>query len=221
MAKRATPPATPATLTLPPDTIFKVQVAPPEKKPDAWDRWRPRVLRLLGAVLAVSGLMTFFWLLPIEHPAPLHAAGISQLSVTLTYPRYVSIGDEGTIDLSVTNISTQAVSGTLVLAFGDSPPVRLLEDSSNTLRLENLPPGGQQTLSVRYGLALQPALGGGYLEFIPRATIEGAGNADYTTQRVDIPFVPLLRTVLSLTLGPAAIAGLFWDQIKKRLFPSR
>ncbi|HEY4689962.1 MAG TPA: hypothetical protein VIK33_11665 [Anaerolineae bacterium] len=221
MAKRAASPVPAATLTLPPDTVFKVQVVPPDKPPDAWERWRPYVVWAFRAILVISGLMWFFWLQPVEYPAPLTDPGLPELSITLTYPQYVSIGDEGTIDLSVTNVSTRTISGTLVLAFGDAPPVRVRDDSANVLKVENLPPGGKQTLSVHYSLALAPTLGGGYLEFTPRASIDGGGSVDYATQRVDVTFVPLVRTMLVIVLGPAGLAGLFWDQIKKRLFPSQ
>lgn len=219
MAKRVARPPAPAVLTLPPDATFKVQVLPPEKMPGAWDRWRPYAYYVLGGVLTIAGLMAFFWLVPIEYSPALSHPDAPQLAIALTYPRYIARGDEGTIEMTVTNVSTQAISGTVVLAFGDVPAVRVGEDSSNTMKLDRLVSGGKQSLRVRYSLAQAPTFGSGSLEFTPRATIEGSGSADFApAQRVDIAFVPLLRTILpGMILG---VLGLFWDPIKKWLFPS-
>ncbi len=201
-----------------PRATLKVQVVEPEKKPDEWDRWRPRVMWALAVVLAAAFLMALIWLVPTTYTGPLTNSTVPELAILLTYPSYVTRGDEGTIDLTVINTSAQIISGTVSLVFGDSPPVQISDGSANTMTLKDLPSGGRQSLRVRYRIAEAPALGSGALIFTPRVTIQGHSPTNFDQQQVDIAFVPLLRTVISGAFGVSALVGLFWDQIKKRLF---
>jgi hypothetical protein len=143
-------------------------------------------------------------------------------TITLTYPQYISRGDEGVIDATVTNVAAQPLSGTLVLAFGSPPPITTLDDSTNVLLLKNLPPQGNQSLHVRYRIA-QPAtaFSAGLLSFTPTVTLDTGERTTYQTQSITVTPIPLVRTLLNGVLGLAALYGLLWVQIQKRLFPSK
>ena len=220
MTKHRTTTAPNPVVTLPADTTFKIQIVKEAKQPTKWDQWRPLFVRLFAAVLIVASLLWLAWLMPINYPPPLLSATIPELSLTLAYPPYLSRGDEGTIDLTVTNIASQTITGTVIVDFAVSPQIMPVEDSRNLLKLESLPSGDKQTLHARYRLAQPMVFGDDALTFTPRATLDNGSSADYDPQIINITFLPLVRTILTGTFGLSALAGLFWDQIKKRLFPA-
>ncbi len=220
MTKHRTTAAPNPVVTLPADTTFKIQIVKEAKQPTKWDQWRPLVMWLFAAVLIVASLLWLAWLMPVNYPPPLQAAAIPELSLALAYPPYLSRGDEGTIDLTVTNIASQTITGTVIVDFSVSPQIMPVEDSRNLLKLESLPSGGKQSLHVRYRLAQPMAFGDDVLTFTPRAMVENGSSSEYNPQTIHITVLPLVRTILTGTFGLSALAGLFWDQIKKRLFPS-
>lgn len=220
MTKRQTAAASQPVVTFPADATFKVQLVEAAKPATKWDQWRPRVIILFAVVLLVACLLWLAWLRPVTYTDPLKADTIPELSLTLAYPQYVSRGDEGTIDLTATNIASQTITGTVIVDFAAAPQIIQVEDSTNVLKFENLPQGGKQTLHVRYRLAQPMGFGSDALTFTPRAVLETGISADYGAQPINITFLPLVRTVLTGAFGLSALAGLFWDQIKKRLFPA-
>jgi hypothetical protein len=191
------------------------QPAKPKKR-DFWKSLRPYATWLIGFVLLVLLVMAAVWVMPTEYPPTLNHP---LAAINLVYPRFHATGDESVIDVTLTNTSTQAMTGTLLLDFGTSPPVIEVEDSVNVMKIGNLPSHGKQTLHFRYRLGFPANLSGGYLEFVPRLAIEGSSSQDYPSQRVDVPPVPWVRTVLvgTLLVGLVALLG---DQLKQRLFPS-
>jgi hypothetical protein len=192
------------------------QSAKPKKR-DLWKSLRPYATWLIGAAFLVLLLMAAVWVMPTEYPPTLNHP---LASINLVYPRFHATGDESVIDVTLTNTSTQAITGTLLLDFGASPPVIEVEDSVNVMKIENLPPDGKQTLHFRYRLGFPSNISGGYLEFVPRLEVEGSPSQDYAPQRVDVPPVPWVRTVLvgTLLVGLVALLG---DQLKEHLFPSK
>ena len=201
MTKRQSAAVPQNVLTLPVDTTFKVQLVEPVKPATSWDRWRPRVMWLFAAVLIVASLLWLAWLMPVNYPPPLQAATIPELSLTLAYPPYLSRGDDGTIDLTVTNIASQTITGTVIVNFAASPQIMQVEDSTNVVKLESLPSGGKQTLHIRYRLAQPMIFGDDALTFTPHTTLEDGRSADYSPQTINITFLPLVRTILT---GPLA-----------------
>nr|MBP7689286.1 hypothetical protein [Thermoflexales bacterium] len=220
MTKRPAVAGPQTVVTLPIDTTFKVQLVEAAKPTTRWDQWRPRVMVLFAAVLLVACLLWLAWLRPVIYSGVLKADAIPELSLTLAYPQYVSRGDEGTIDLTATNVASQTITGTVIVDFAPAPQIIQVEDSTNVLKFESLPQGGKQTLHVRYRLAQPMDFGSDTLAFTPRVVLETGISADYGSQTINITFLPLVRTILTGAFGLSALAGLFWDQIKKRLFPS-
>jgi hypothetical protein len=220
MAKPASAPPVPNILTLPPNTIFKVEVVPPAKPPDAWDQWRPIVKWLLVAVLIVSGVLYLFWIMPMAYSPVLADDRAPGLLLTVSYPVFLARGDEGAIEVTATNANTQPLTGTVTVIFSGTLPVQFVGDSGNTLKIAALPAGGQQTLHVRYQLAQIAAFGSDSLRFTPHALLENGASVDYAPQNVTITFVPLVKTILTGALGISAITGLLWAQLKQRLFPA-
>ena len=219
MARKPTPSLAQNVVTLPVDTTFKVQIVEPVKPPTVWDVWRPLVIRVLEGTLFIAGLLWFVWVAPMNYPT-LTEIGAPELSLTMAYPQYVSRGDEGAIDLTVTNVASHTITGTVLIDFGAAPQVIEAKDSTNLLKLENLPRGGKQTLHVRYQLAQPADFGNAALTFTPRAILENGSTAEYAPQTIGVTFLPLVRTILTGAFGLSALAGLLWGQIKQHLFPS-
>lgn len=203
-------------IDLPPGTKLEVEVVPAEKPPDIWARLQPYAYAILFIVLALAIIMALGWLAPYEYETlEFPQVGVR---VTLAYPQFVSHGDEGIIAATVTNTTTQSITGTLTLDLVNSPAVSGVEDSTNTLVFEDLPSGGKYTLHFRYNLTISPSIGGGYLHFKPRVTTTGFGSQEGSDLlRIDIPPIPRLRLIVPGAI--ALVVGLLWDQIKKQLFP--
>jgi hypothetical protein len=188
------------------------------RKIDLWTFLRDRPLLVLAVVLLFTMPLAFWATFPAN--PPMIREPDLPLSITLVYPRHIARDDEGTIDMTVTNVYTSPLSGTVQLVFQEQPPVTVLSETNNVLKLESLPPGGKQTLHLKYVLALSPAIGGGFIEFSPRAEIEGFGQKDYSQkQTVDILAIPRLSSLLVLVV--LGTLGLLGDQLKQRLFPSK
>jgi hypothetical protein len=213
----------PHQLTLPPNTILKVEVVESTKPPTIWDQLRPIAYYAFATVIIVATIVWWYWVKPVAYvEPPVDPTQTAALAVTLVYPQFVSRGDEGVIDVTITNITPQPISGTLVLDFGNPPPITTLDNSTNVLTLKDLPPRGNQSLHLRFSLAqsttdLSPAT----LIFTPRVTLDSGEGAAYQAQSINVTPIPMVRTLLNGALGLAALYGLLWAQIQKRLLPSK
>lgn len=215
MAKKAS--VTPALLALP-DELIRVKIVTETPPVDALAERRRAFVRLalfVGVTLlsAIGGL----YLIPVTFTQTQ-----SDVHLALTYPPRLALGDEGVIDLTVTNLSAQPITGTLVLSFGDEPALHFVEDSSNALALSDLASGARRTAHVRFQLAALPPweLKADRIDFTPRLNLEAQPFVSYTPQSMEISKVPAVRALLTVVFGvDVFLLGLFRDQLKKLLFP--
>jgi len=123
----------------------------------------PNRMRTVAQVVAVAGVLlaslgcflvaaVFVW--PRIHASP--QALTPDLNVALVYPRYVTVGDGGQVDMTVINIGHRPLTATVTLVFTGTPAAQVLPDSSNTLVLKGLASGAQQTAWVRFQLHQSP-----------------------------------------------------------------
>jgi len=206
------------TLVLP-DEPIRVQVVPTPKPAD--DVWQRRGRVILASMLIALVVLAGLWGIYVAPTTPAVETR-DGLQVALTFPNYLAVGDEGAIDVTVTNLTGGPVTGTLALAFSPLPPVHLLEESEAVIALENFPPSAGRSARVRFQAALTPyPINSGRIDFTPLATLDGQALAAFTTRSTAIAPFPYLRVLTTGAFGVSALAGLFWEQIKKRLFPSQ
>jgi hypothetical protein len=204
-------------LTLPAEPL-RVQVIPTPKSKREKTHGRQNlflVLALSLVILIFSGALAILALIP----EPIIDSSIPGISLAITYPRTLAIGDEGEIDLTATNIMAQPITGTIVLNFGPNPPVHLGEDSSNSMKMENFEQNASQTRHIRLQVAQMPwQLTSNQIEFTPTLVLDGQLFLSHTKQSIAVPPIPLLRLILTLLFGAFVFTiGLLREQIKKRL----
>lgn len=207
------------TLKLPNEPI-RVQVVKSEKREE------PRRQFVVNALLAALILTISIWgiyVIPVA-PVPIIHPGADnqQLELALTFPGNLAVGDAGAIDLTVTNLSDSPISGTVTLRFAPSPspPIHLIDDSQVTLRLNGLAAGERQTNHIDFQIALSPwPLFAGQISFTPQLELDGQASVDHTPQQISVWPIPQFRSLFSGGMGTLLIV-LFWDRIKKWLFPA-
>ena len=142
------------------------------------------------------------------------------LQITLTYPTNLAIGDVGSIDFTIANLSTQPITGTFIILFKPDPPIHLIDGTTTILRVENLIEGERQSTHIRFQIAILPwFLNSGRIEFVPHAELDGHTRIDYNIQFIGIAPFPYLRIVVTGAFG--IIGVLIWElvqgQVKKSL----
>jgi len=204
-------------------------------KPISWQRrlrfWQRRWFKaslLLKLVLVLSPFLLIYtglWLgfvRPQYYFPPIQCSN-APVAVSLRYPHYIAVGDEGFVEVGLHNTGSQPISGTAVIAFDGPVTVHPVLAQSNTLPFKNLPPAGITTDRVRFTLN-EPftRLGG----TIPVAVqITGPTTSCYLAlpdSPLHVAPVPFLNSVLQTTILSGAIiplAGLLWQRLQKRLFP--
>ncbi len=189
-----------------------------------------RVWWLLPAAAAILLLLTGFyafawasWIQPRERLSPsVCGAQVPELAVHLSYPRYLAVGDEGEIDVTVINRATQTLTGSVTLAFDQAIGVHVAGDEETVLRFKDLPGGGQVTDHVKFSWNISPRFGDAAASsFRLRVSLASGGLYETDAQTVTVAPIPYLT--LALARGAAlltGLVGLLGEQIKKRLFPS-
>lgn len=194
-------------------------------------QWRQMLsIGLLFLLVAVSLYLVRLgmqYVLPVEAPGPVVCRGAPGLTVSLVYPTYLALGDEGFLDVTVHNTATHTVTGTLVVAFTGPVPVRLAAGTDSAIRLEGLAPGASHTQRLRF-FRSEPVSSASLLGSpgLPvRFTLSWAGSpvpcADRAWELRPAP-VYRLQAVLRwlgglLAAGAAGLLKDLWDLLKHRL----
>lgn len=161
----------------------------------------------VGALVLLALLFTL-WAVVVARPALLphtflaSPPGRADLRVDLSFPALTFVGDETTLDVSVINLSPAPVTGTLWLAFSESPVVHMAPGGGGELAFASLAPGARATAHVRF-----VAQAGGALTVTPRVQLEGGDPADLESRVVTVSNLPRMNSLRSWVLG--AFAALF------------
>ncbi len=182
--------------------------------------------RLLLTVIFAIIILLYVWLdifyrFPESTPL-LSFDAATTTSVRLRYPEFASVGDASYIEMTVINTGTSPISGTLVIVLDSEYPVSLLPDNRADLALVNLPPGNQisHRLEFRPVGSWDPPVVGSLPFHLLLLSPDGQTHLS-GKQKIDLMPIPHLSRVLA-GLGAGFLAGLaalFWERIKKWLFP--
>jgi hypothetical protein len=148
-----------------PDKPLEVKLIPADKKDDPKTVRRRLFLELcLGYAILILGGWGAIYLTPAVSTV-LYRANQPEpdLWLALTFPQYLAIGDERTIEATTTNLSQQPITATITLSFGTgnesnllTMPIHLAEGSSNVFDLGNMRPGQRATKLVKFQIGLPP-----------------------------------------------------------------
>lgn len=172
-------------------------------------------LAFFGIILLFASLLAIY-VIPTSTVSDFSNT-LPELRLLFTFPDSLARGDEGVIDLTVTNRDGSPITGTLVLSFTQSLPLHLLDGSSNTLRMENLAAGMRQTSQIRFKVPTMPRyLDTDTVSFTPLLVQASRIHTGYKTQVISILPIPYLRLILTVLIGLSAVAfGFIREQIKK------
>jgi len=172
---------------------------------------------VVSLALGWYALLWGFYIQPRVYQPPIEIG--PDLSVLLSYPKYIAVGDEGQIDLTAINTSDRPLTATVALVFTGDPAAQALPDSANSASLKELASGGGQTTRLRFQVHQAPRpFHSGVLTFVLRADVAGQVTDSQPFSIALAPF-PYLRRLMSGSLGLAALLGLFWGRAKKWLLP--
>lgn len=79
----------------------------------------------------------------------------AQLDVAVTYPNYVTFGEETELLLNVTNRGDEKFSGEITLLFEGAVPTFPLPGEACTAKLEKLPPAARSSHCVKFAVRQQ------------------------------------------------------------------
>jgi hypothetical protein len=186
------------------------------------------LLLVIGVGLLIATYL-FLWrkfILPQYHIPPIECSALP-IAVSLRYPHYVAVGDEGFVEVGVRNTGVQPISGTAVIAFGGDLSIHPVPSKTNFLSFTALPPNGIMADQVRFTFNEPLSRRNGTLPFFVQVTADQLCILSLPDSPLRLAPIPGLKTllrailsVLSSTVGIPLI-GLLWEQIKKRLFPEK
>jgi len=208
-------------LTSRPLEVRLAQVPPPAQPRPNWPLWA--LIALLGVLGLVYAYLGGTYILPWEHrPALSCWPEIPPLQLGVSFPHWLAVGDEGCLDLTITNWGSEPLTGTVAVVFSGQRAVRFAEGERNVISFAGLAPDEQRVHRLRFLFAEPPAmLRGGSASF--RLWVRLADGREHCLNGGAVLMAPLpyLRTILSglagLMLG--GLGGLLWAQLRKRFFP--
>jgi hypothetical protein len=140
------------------------------------------------------------------------------MELNISYPTYVAVGNEGRVDVTLSNDGVRSLTQTIVLVFGGPCTAQPLPTGSNVLKFERVEAGGQHTESMSFAVSEVPeAIHHGSVSFVVRVDSMQSGR----TYRIGLMPFPYLNTwlprvtaaLVATLLG--ALGGLFRDNIKQ------
>jgi hypothetical protein len=204
-----------------PPAPLRVELLEAPKPPSPLRRWS----RLLMGGLLILGLVYFilalWFVAPRTYVPPTSLSGLPDLTIALAYPTYLAFGDASTIDVTIVNRGTAAITGTVVLAFAGAVPVQTAPSKSTAFALNGLQGGASQTEQINVWLSRSAWLRIEAMSFRVLIEANSQQGALPGSQVIYTGPIPYLGTPLAwLPTGSVLLAGLLaflWEQIKPRL----
>jgi len=215
-------PVTPAPVTLKfaQDSALQVQVLPPPKTPTPPRPWlRPLVGSLIFATVLYA-LLVILYVSPRTYTPPTSVSN-PDVSLTLEYPTFLAFGDTGEIYVTVLNRGNVVITGTVVLEFSGTLPVRTVPSTSTIVELKDFKRGASQTARLTISLNRPIWLRAEDAQFQVFVEADGKRGALPETYLIRAAPIPYLGTSLAwlptLSALFTGLLSLVWDVIKKRV----
>lgn len=200
-----------------PDATYHIKLIEAQKSAPQFSV-RLRWLMLISIFLAM--LFMILWgtyVYPQMYPPSIHSAPVS---IMLTFPTYVSIGDEAELDITVTNVSTRTITGTVTVLFEGNAGAIPRPQQLTSVHFEDLAGGTSITQQVGFSIRQPP-------RFFCRDMVNLALQITIGNQSVRLPTqsqiamtpIPYLNKVISWLSGSAILTtvfSFFWEEIKRR-----
>jgi hypothetical protein len=125
------------------------------------------------------------------------------------------------MDVTVINEDSQEITGTAVISFTGSVPVRLASGESTVIDLAGLKAGARRTQRIHFAINAPPRWCSGETLLFSIQVLDRQGSLP-EEQRIAVTPILYLNTFLSVLQGSAVVGGLIgllWDTIKRRLLP--
>lgn len=207
-------------------TPLPVRMEEKPQKPVTWARlWQAlkdwRVLVLVALTAITFGLWAAF-LLPHAYPTLDCGAGVT---IALAYPRFLSTGDKGQLELTIRNEAAAPLTATVVVDFRGPLPVQVEATQASNIRLSRFPPGAESGAAIPFRISQPPLwLQRGAVDFTVRL-VEEEDAATCVTSKGEETHRILLCPIHGLAgyfrwfrLTPLALVGAaLWEWLKKQL----
>jgi len=141
----------------------------------------------------------------------------SSLSLAYTTPKYLAIGDENTIEVTLTNNDVNlAANGTLTLVFVDSTvSVETVPDQRMSFQIEELLSGDRTTRRLKLKLATTPS--SNKIEFYFQFSLPDGTQYKSKIDTISISPISNIRTTWSWVTGASGILALIIGFLFERL----
>jgi hypothetical protein len=209
------------------DDLIKVKLVTEPKVQDpaaTVKRWFG-ILCLCLVVVLLAGFSALY--LSPTVSAVLYPPDQANVWFALTQPKYLAIGDEGTIEVATTSIAQQPISVTSSIAFTPyevTPgslviPVNVSSGSSNVFTLDNLAPYERRINYVKFQVGVAPQVLVATSNFTPslQMGISTGPYMFYDLRPIELWPLPYSRLIVTVALtGVVGFAiGLAKDEFKK------
>lgn len=176
--------------------------------------WGNLIKVLVFSVIIIIAILSSVYLLP--HARPVIDCSIENgLEVTINYPNYIANGDTEEIKLTIRNVGSSEINGSVLIAFKDAK-VHFMDDPK--IKFEDLDPSEQSTTKeIRFSLNELPMLNA--RQFINFSAVIIGNGAQCTSKDYFILVSPIygLRKLIGflLSIVVVTLTGLFKDRIKE------
>jgi hypothetical protein len=157
-----------------------------------------------------------FWFVFPTNKSPVQNLN-PNIGITYTTPRYLAVGDQNMIEVTLLNKdTTNVISGTVTLIFSDSTiSLTSIPDQRLSFQIEDLLPGDRVTEQMKLKLIRGPS--SDIVEFYFQFFLSDGSLYKSKNDVISISPVPNIRTTWSWATGAGGILGLFLGFLFDRL----
>jgi len=196
----------------------------PETRSSSFKIWASTLIKVLNkprivisSLIAIIIIIWVFYLIPKNGPVTWTIS--SGVTASYTYPKYLSVQDQNTINVPIVNSDDTAFDGTITLIFED-PGVMAMPVAGQSLSLDlAVPPHGRKTMQFNFSLAEKPPKG--KIEFYFQ--ISNPNGIPYKSNEESflVSPIPYLRSTSAWLFGSAGLGALLiavlWERLQKSL----
>jgi len=167
--------------------------------------------KILAVVIAVGSAVTFPYIFPQkDHMISVDSA---EIKINYSFPKYLSIGDENTVHISIENSGQANFSGRITLIFDDPGSFVTPAPDQNLSVKMDLPPHGRESKQFKFQVLKKPSDKDLNYHFEISSDKEQYVSNEGSFSIAPIPY---LRSTWAWLFGSAGVGiALFWEQLEK------